>query len=110
MLRSGTLQRVFGLASGFAFRGATSHLSTSCSRFSSSSGRKDGKREIQLPGFRKLSRKFPAPPEIEKILDGLRDAADLVEVITASAIAEARRELATMYCPRPEQPPPSQGL
>src|SRR5271157_1537066 len=40
---------------------------------------------IQLPGFRKLSGKFPAPPEIEKILDGLRDAADLVEVITASA-------------------------
>jgi hypothetical protein len=39
--------------------------------------------------LRKLSRKLPTPPEIEKIMERLRHADDLTVAITASAIAEA---------------------
>jgi DNA-binding MltR family transcriptional regulator len=42
--------------------------------------------------LRKLSRKFPAPPEIETIMDGLRDQNDISTAIVASAIAEASLE------------------
>ncbi len=42
--------------------------------------------------LRKLSRKFPAPPEVEKILDSLRDENDLHVAILASSIVEASLE------------------
>lgn len=42
--------------------------------------------------LRKLSRKFPAPPEVEKILDSLRDEHDLQVAILASSLVEASLE------------------
>ena len=42
--------------------------------------------------LRKLSRKFPTPPEIEKIMDSLREGTDLSIAITATAILEASLE------------------
>lgn len=42
--------------------------------------------------LRKLSRKFPAPPEVEKIIDSLREGTDLSIAITATAILEASLE------------------
>lgn len=42
--------------------------------------------------LRKLSRKFPAPPEVEKIMDSLREGTDLSIAITATAILEATLE------------------
>ncbi|MGA9215747.1 MAG: hypothetical protein WBZ54_10900 [Methylocella sp.] len=42
--------------------------------------------------LRKLSRKFPAPPEIERIMHDLRSEKDISVAIVASAIAEASLE------------------
>jgi len=42
--------------------------------------------------LRKLSRKFPAPPEIERIMNDLRNEKDISVAIVASAIAEASLE------------------
>jgi DNA-binding MltR family transcriptional regulator len=42
--------------------------------------------------LRRLSRKFPAPPEIEKILDDLRTQNDMSVAIVSSAIVEAALE------------------
>ena len=42
--------------------------------------------------LRKLSRKFPAPPEIDRIMDDLRGEKDISVAIVASAIAEASLE------------------
>jgi DNA-binding MltR family transcriptional regulator len=42
--------------------------------------------------LRKLSRKYPAPPEIEKILDSLRDKDDISVAIMATALTDAALE------------------
>jgi DNA-binding MltR family transcriptional regulator len=42
--------------------------------------------------LRKLGRKFPTPPEIEKIMNSLRKAEDISVAITATAILEAALE------------------
>ena len=42
--------------------------------------------------LRRLSRKFPAPPEIEKIMSELYGQSDMSVAIVASAIAEAALE------------------
>ena len=42
--------------------------------------------------LRKLSKRFPAPPEIERIMDSLRDGTDLSAAIIATAILEASLE------------------
>ena len=42
--------------------------------------------------LRKLSRKFPLPPEIDKIMDSLRQGTDLAVAITATSIVEAHLE------------------
>jgi len=42
--------------------------------------------------LRRLSRKYPTPPEIERLLEGLRDSADMLAAITATAILEAALE------------------
>jgi DNA-binding MltR family transcriptional regulator len=42
--------------------------------------------------LRKLSRKFPAPPEIERIMNDLRGEKDISVAIVASAITEASLE------------------
>ena len=42
--------------------------------------------------LRKLSRKFPPPPEVEAIMDSLRSGTDLSVAITATAIIEAALE------------------
>ena len=42
--------------------------------------------------LRKLSRKFPAPPEVEKIIDSLHGGTDMSIAITATAIIEATLE------------------
>jgi DNA-binding MltR family transcriptional regulator len=42
--------------------------------------------------LRKLSRKFPAPPEIDKIMDDLGGEKDISVAIVAAAIAEAALE------------------
>lgn len=42
--------------------------------------------------LRKLSRKFPAPPEIDRIMADLRDQKDISVAIVAASIAEASLE------------------
>ncbi len=42
--------------------------------------------------LRKLSRKFPTPPEIEAIMESLRNETDLAIAITATSIIEASLE------------------
>lgn len=42
--------------------------------------------------LRKLSRKLPAAPEIENIMDSLRDGSDMSVAITATSIVEASLE------------------